>query len=98
VATVMRTEIDISNLSNGGFAGAIKNGFVLDWKPLKDCGACESSGGYCGYNITTGEEDKFLCFCRDGSINGESCKGTSISRIDQAFFFFFWFFVGEGLK
>jgi len=49
VATVMRMEIDLGNLS-GGFIGAKKNGFVLDWKPLKNCGTCKSSGGYCGFN------------------------------------------------
>jgi len=49
VATVMRTKIDLGNLS-GGFIGAMKNGFVLDWKPLKNCGTCKSSGGYCGFN------------------------------------------------
>jgi hypothetical protein len=73
VATVMRTEIDLGNLT-GGFIGAIKNGFGLNWKPLQECGTCESSGGYCGYNSTL-EDAKFLCFCEDGSISGERCKG-----------------------
>lgn len=73
VATVMRTDYDIGNLT-GGFRGAINNGFMLDWKPLRDCNMCESSGGYCGYNNTGEDEKKFLCFCEDGSITGERCK------------------------
>ncbi|XP_062158441.1 LEAF RUST 10 DISEASE-RESISTANCE LOCUS RECEPTOR-LIKE PROTEIN KINASE-like 2.1 [Alnus glutinosa] len=70
VATVMRTEIDLGNLT-GGFIGAIKNGFGLNWKPLQECGTCESSGGYCGYNSS-----QFLCLCKDGSTSGERCKGS----------------------
>jgi hypothetical protein len=66
-------EIDLGNLT-GGFIGAIKNGFGLNWKPLQECGTCESSGGYCGYNSTR-EDAKFLCLCEDGSISGERCKG-----------------------
>jgi hypothetical protein len=83
VATVMRTEIDIGNLT-GGFIGAIKNGFGLNWKPFQECGTCESSGGYCGYNSTR-ENAKFLCFCEDGSISGERCKGMLSIALTSVF-------------
>jgi hypothetical protein len=79
VATVMRTEIDLGNLTVG-FIGAIKNGFGLNWKPLQECGTCESSGGYCGYNST-----RFLCFCKDGSINGKRCKGMLFIALTSVF-------------
>jgi hypothetical protein len=83
VATVMRTKIDLGNLTSG-FIGAIKSGFVLDWKPLQECGACESSGGYCGYS-STGEDAKFSCFCEDGSISGERCKGMLSIALTSVF-------------
>jgi hypothetical protein len=70
VVTVMRTEIDLGNLSGG---------FVLDWKPLQDCRTCERAP--VGIVITTVqaiEDAKFLCFCKDGSISGERCKGGSV--------------------
>jgi hypothetical protein len=90
VATVMRKEIDLGNLT-GGFIGAIKNGFGLNWKPLQECGTCESSGGNCGYNSTR-EDAKLLCFCKEGSISGEGCKGMLSTALTSGFFFFFFFF------
>jgi hypothetical protein len=88
VATVMRTEIDVGNRT-GGFIRAIKNGFGLNWKPLQECGTCESSGGYCRYNSTR-EDAKFLYFCEDGSIN--AVKVCSL-LLWQVFFFFFRFVI-----
>ncbi|XP_035542026.1 LEAF RUST 10 DISEASE-RESISTANCE LOCUS RECEPTOR-LIKE PROTEIN KINASE-like 1.2 isoform X2 [Juglans regia] len=70
VATVMRSGIEISNLTRG-FGGAMNNGFVLDWGVIANCSTCERSSGYCGYNETAGE---LLCFCNNGSIRRGRCK------------------------
>ena len=72
VATVMEAEIiSVENLSSG-FGGAMKKGFVLDWRSLRDCGECEARDGLCGYNIAQRED---LCFCKDGSMSRGYCKG-----------------------
>ncbi|KAL6319168.1 hypothetical protein AAG906_013841 [Vitis piasezkii] len=73
VATVMEEEISIANLS-GEFGGAMKKGFILDWQSVRDCGECEAHDGLCGYNNAQGEG---LCFCKDGSISRDNCKGMS---------------------
>ncbi|XP_048231620.1 LEAF RUST 10 DISEASE-RESISTANCE LOCUS RECEPTOR-LIKE PROTEIN KINASE-like 1.2 isoform X2 [Ricinus communis] len=70
VATVMRTEITGINLITG-FGAAMNQGFVLDWRTVKECGACEVSGGFCGYNEI---DEQFLCFCQDGSAHENQCK------------------------
>eukprot|EP00257_Ricinus_communis_P026735 XP_025014149.1 LEAF RUST 10 DISEASE-RESISTANCE LOCUS RECEPTOR-LIKE PROTEIN KINASE-like 1.2 [Ricinus communis] len=75
VATVMRTEITGINLITG-FGAAMNQGFVLDWRTVKECGACEVSGGFCGYNEI---DEQFLCFCQDGSAHENQCKGGSSS-------------------
>ena len=72
VVTVMEEEINIANLS-GGFGGAMKKGFILDWPSVRDCGECETHDGLCGYNNAQGEG---LCFCKDGSISRDNCKGV----------------------
>ncbi|KAG7942131.1 hypothetical protein I3843_16G084400 [Carya illinoinensis] len=72
VAPVMRSEVEISNLTRD-FGGAMNNGFVLDWGILPNCSTCERSGGYCGYNETAGE---LLCFCNNGSIRRGHCKAA----------------------
>ena len=71
VVAVRQTQINMGNL-NGGYGGAMNDGFVLDWESVKDCGPCESFEGYCGYNATA---EEFLCFCNDGSAHSKSCKG-----------------------
>ncbi|XVF38864.1 hypothetical protein REPUB_Repub20aG0138900 [Reevesia pubescens] len=65
-------------LSNGTFAGALKQGFELTWrKPDVDCQSCEASGGLCGYSNDQ-LQNNFFCHCPDGKhstschdINGE---------------------------
>lgn len=73
IATVMRTEITINDLI-GGFGAAMNKGFMLDWSTVKGCGGCEDSGGYCGYNNTAKE---FICFCSDGTVHSNRCKGMN---------------------
>ncbi|XP_034672571.1 LEAF RUST 10 DISEASE-RESISTANCE LOCUS RECEPTOR-LIKE PROTEIN KINASE-like 1.2 [Vitis riparia] len=77
VATVMEEEISIANLS-GGFGGAMKKGFILDWRSVRDCGECEAHDGLCGYNNAQGEG---LCFCKDGSISRDNCKERLMRRL-----------------
>ncbi|XP_058193716.1 LEAF RUST 10 DISEASE-RESISTANCE LOCUS RECEPTOR-LIKE PROTEIN KINASE-like 1.2 isoform X2 [Rhododendron vialii] len=69
VVTVTDSEID----ETMGFDGAMKDGFVLDWRQAVACGACEASGGRCGHNTVN---DDYLCFCSDGSPRtNATCKG-----------------------
>ncbi|KAE9453906.1 hypothetical protein C3L33_14190, partial [Rhododendron williamsianum] len=75
VVAVMDSEIDES--TNGliwGFEEAVKDGFVLDWRrAAARCGACEASGGRCGYNCV---DEDYLCFCSGGSTRiNDTCKG-----------------------
>lgn len=60
------------------FGAAMDAGFVLDWYSGIECGKCELSGGHCGYNNT--EDEEFLCFCKDGSIKPDHCKGKKLSQ------------------
>ena len=71
VVPVKQTQIDTSNLI-GGFGMAMNGGFLLDWGRVKNCGTCERSGGYCGYNIIA---EELFCFCNDGIIRSGNCKG-----------------------
>ncbi|KAF3970831.1 hypothetical protein CMV_005509 [Castanea mollissima] len=71
VVPVTQTQINIDNLISG-LGGAMNDGFVLNWERAKDCGKCVSSQGYCGHNAPA---EEFLCFCNNGSINSNSCKG-----------------------
>ena len=75
VVAVMNAVINIGNLISG-----FNDGFVLYWGKAKDCSTCENSGGLCGYNDTAKE---FLCFCIDGSIRSDSCKGM----LSSSFYF-----------
>lgn len=72
VVTVKRTASVKGQLSNGGFEIAMNGGFELDWRTAKECGACEATKGFCGFNQTV---NKFLCFCGDGSIQSQMCTG-----------------------
>ncbi|KAK3440512.1 hypothetical protein EUGRSUZ_B00789 [Eucalyptus grandis] len=71
VAAVKRTEV---TAANGGdeLAGAMSEGFALDWAAVRECGACEHSGGRCAFN----QNEQLLCFCEDGSnhTDGSFCK------------------------
>ncbi|KAL6973568.1 hypothetical protein U1Q18_027753 [Sarracenia purpurea var. burkii] len=73
VVTVMDSEIDQTNGLISGFDGAMKSGFLLDWRTVAGCGGCEASDGRCGYNSVT---EEFLCFCADGTARTNRCKGT----------------------
>ncbi|XP_059303389.1 LEAF RUST 10 DISEASE-RESISTANCE LOCUS RECEPTOR-LIKE PROTEIN KINASE-like 1.2 isoform X2 [Lycium ferocissimum] len=55
------------------FGGAMGGGFVLDWGSALECGHCEESGGRCGSNNST---QKLFCFCQDGTVKFDHCKGT----------------------
>ncbi|XP_027167985.1 LEAF RUST 10 DISEASE-RESISTANCE LOCUS RECEPTOR-LIKE PROTEIN KINASE-like 1.2 [Coffea eugenioides] len=71
------TEGEIEGMINGKDNNIIRNslfsGFVLDWYRGFECAGCENSGGGCGHNNSTKE---FLCFCNDGTITHDHCKGT----------------------
>ncbi|XP_016512979.2 LEAF RUST 10 DISEASE-RESISTANCE LOCUS RECEPTOR-LIKE PROTEIN KINASE-like 1.2 isoform X2 [Nicotiana tabacum] len=57
----------------GGFGGAMGEGFVLDWRSASECGKCEDSHGRCGFNNSTQD---LLCFCKDGTVKFDHCKGN----------------------
>lgn len=73
VVTVMKDQITSTGLMNE-FAGAMNKGFVLDWQTpnTNSCDECEDSGGTCGYNNVRKES---VCFCKDGSVQSNSCLG-----------------------
>lgn len=77
VVTVMKDQVTSEGLVNE-FAGAMSEGFVLDWQTASNCAECEASGGLCGYNNTRKE---LLCFCKDGSTRTNDCKGTLAGSI-----------------
>ncbi|KAG5618932.1 hypothetical protein H5410_018756 [Solanum commersonii] len=62
----------------GGFGAAMGEGFVLDWRIASECGQCEESEGRCGYNNSTHNR---LCYCQDGTVKYEQCKGISAAGI-----------------
>ncbi|KAK6249684.1 hypothetical protein SCA6_003689 [Theobroma cacao] len=70
-ATVMKREINMNDLISG-FGAAMNKGFVLDWRRMGECGACEASQGFCGYSNAAHE---FLCFCKNGQIGKDHCLG-----------------------
>ncbi|XP_056175283.1 uncharacterized protein LOC130140286 [Syzygium oleosum] len=74
VAAVKGTEVTAANVVER-FAGAMSQGFVLDWEAAKECGTCEHSGGRCAFNQTK----QVQCFCNDESIHadGSACKGKN---------------------
>ncbi|CAN4088814.1 unnamed protein product [Withania somnifera] len=57
----------------GGFGRAMGEGFVLDWRSAMECVQCEKSDGRCGFNNST---QQFLCFCQDGTVKFDHCKGN----------------------
>ncbi|XP_027123240.2 LEAF RUST 10 DISEASE-RESISTANCEUS RECEPTOR-LIKE PROTEIN KINASE-like 1.2 isoform X1 [Coffea arabica] len=74
VVTVTKEEIEgVINWNANGIWESTFAGFVLDWYSGFECAGCENSGGRCGHNNTTTEE--FLCFCNDGTITHDHCKG-----------------------
>ncbi|XP_010264709.1 PREDICTED: LEAF RUST 10 DISEASE-RESISTANCE LOCUS RECEPTOR-LIKE PROTEIN KINASE-like 2.4 isoform X2 [Nelumbo nucifera] len=74
VTTVMEEAITNVFSRTDGFAGALRNGFELDWGGIGDCVGCEESGGYCAYSSNSTTD--FFCFCEDGK-SGNRCSGVS---------------------
>ncbi|XP_061345001.1 LEAF RUST 10 DISEASE-RESISTANCE LOCUS RECEPTOR-LIKE PROTEIN KINASE-like 2.1 [Gastrolobium bilobum] len=79
VVTVMKDQITSDGLMNE-FAGAMNEGFVLDWQTASNCAECEASDGLCGYSNTRKE---LLCFCKDGSTRSNKCEGGSSTRFSR---------------
>ncbi|KDP35177.1 hypothetical protein JCGZ_10711 [Jatropha curcas] len=75
VVTVMRTEI-IGRGMISGFGRVMNQGFILNWKTVKECATCEASREFCGYSYAIG---KPLCFCSDAQNN--RYKGLAIGEI-----------------
>ncbi|EOY21079.1 Kinase superfamily protein [Theobroma cacao] len=75
-ATVMKREINMNDLISG-FGAAMNKGFVLDWRRMRECGACEASQGFCGYSNAAHE---FLCFCKNGQIGKDHCLDLVVPR------------------
>ncbi|XP_062028224.1 LEAF RUST 10 DISEASE-RESISTANCE LOCUS RECEPTOR-LIKE PROTEIN KINASE-like 1.2 isoform X2 [Rosa rugosa] len=71
VVTVKKTEEITRSIGElvDAFGVAMNDGFVLNWTMAKECGSCETNGGFCGYKNTAPE---ILCFCKDGSIGTTS--------------------------
>lgn len=77
VVTVMKDEVTSDGLMSE-FAGAMNEGFVLDWQTPTSCAECEASDGVCGYSNTKKE---LLCFCKDGSTTSNNCQGMLIELV-----------------
>lgn len=73
VATVMERRSFQNNDWIDKFGEAMGEGFQLDWRRTAECGQCEGSDGKCGYNNST---QRFLCYCKDGTSQTKTCKGT----------------------
>ncbi|XP_027342739.1 LEAF RUST 10 DISEASE-RESISTANCE LOCUS RECEPTOR-LIKE PROTEIN KINASE-like 1.2 isoform X2 [Abrus precatorius] len=81
MVTVMKDQITSDNGLMHQFAGAISEGFVLEWRTSSNCVECEASNGLCGYSNTRKE---VLCFCNDGTTRSNKCDGgssTGLSRL-----------------
>ncbi|XP_054794686.1 LEAF RUST 10 DISEASE-RESISTANCE LOCUS RECEPTOR-LIKE PROTEIN KINASE-like 2.1 isoform X2 [Prosopis cineraria] len=79
VVTVMKDGITSEGLMNE-YREAMNEGFILDWQTAKSCDECEASDGICGYSNTRKES---LCFCKDGSVQSNSCSGRSKARLSK---------------
>ncbi|XP_077244670.1 LEAF RUST 10 DISEASE-RESISTANCE LOCUS RECEPTOR-LIKE PROTEIN KINASE-like 1.2 isoform X7 [Tasmannia lanceolata] len=60
----------------GNYSNLLEQGFQLKWSSFTDCGACEASQGYCGYNTTL----DFFCICEDGTYPRTCPSGTHKSE------------------
>ncbi|KAK7398899.1 hypothetical protein VNO78_10073 [Psophocarpus tetragonolobus] len=83
VVTVMKDQITADGGLVNQFAGAMDEGFVLEWQTTASCAQCEASNGVCGYSTTKKET---VCFCNDGSTRSNKCQGeegssTGLSRL-----------------
>uniref|UniRef100_M8CZH6 Wall-associated receptor kinase C-terminal domain-containing protein n=1 Tax=Aegilops tauschii TaxID=37682 RepID=M8CZH6_AEGTA len=66
------------------YVEVLKGGFELNYSPHSEqCGACERSGGWCGYrhNQTHGGVG-FACFC-DGGPTADQCELAVLNKLDQ---------------
>ncbi|TKY60946.1 Receptor protein kinase [Spatholobus suberectus] len=82
VVTVLKDEITSDHGLMNEYAGAMNEGFVLEWQTAANCAECEASNGVCGYSNTRKE---MLCFCKDGSTRRNKCdaggSSTGLSRL-----------------
>lgn len=80
VVAVLKDQI--TSHDDGGlineFAGAMNEGFLLDWQTTTNCAECEASNGTCGYSNTRKET---LCFCKDGTTKSNTCQGIYVWQI-----------------
>ncbi|ESW32388.1 hypothetical protein PHAVU_002G318200 [Phaseolus vulgaris] len=76
VVTVMKDKITSDGDLISQFAGAMDEGFVLEWHTASYCVQCEASDGVCGYSNT---EKEVLCFCKDGSTKNSTCDAGGSS-------------------
>ncbi|GJY72981.1 kinase-like domain-containing protein [Tanacetum coccineum] len=57
------------------FVDALRRGFELNLTTTPEyCYKCEESDGLCGYSSSTAS---FMCFCSDGTLRRDHCKGTT---------------------
>ncbi|WVZ72156.1 hypothetical protein U9M48_020663 [Paspalum notatum var. saurae] len=65
---------EAATMTAANYSRLLKDGFVLDWDPIivGDCPTCNSSGGQCRYDNTTGE---FWCLCPGGRRAASTCAG-----------------------
>ncbi|XP_059639520.1 LEAF RUST 10 DISEASE-RESISTANCE LOCUS RECEPTOR-LIKE PROTEIN KINASE-like 2.1 [Cornus florida] len=77
VTTAMENPMiqNISSVFTSMVVWVMNNGFMLNWGTVKECGACEASHGRCGYDNLTRE---LLCFCPDGTTQGQYCKKVAL--------------------
>ncbi|XP_020220458.1 LEAF RUST 10 DISEASE-RESISTANCE LOCUS RECEPTOR-LIKE PROTEIN KINASE-like 2.1 [Cajanus cajan] len=80
VVTVMKDQITSDGDLIKEFAGAMNEGFVLEWKTAEKCVECEASNGVCGFSNT---KQEVLCFCKDGSTRSNSCEGGSSAGLSK---------------
>eukprot|EP00253_Pinus_taeda_P022309 PITA_22309 len=68
---------------NGDLRTRLSTGFEITWyadtKSNRSCGACKTSGGSCGYNISESTKT-FICYCPDGTSHTEICPTNSIGH------------------
>ncbi|XP_030516367.1 LEAF RUST 10 DISEASE-RESISTANCE LOCUS RECEPTOR-LIKE PROTEIN KINASE-like 1.2 [Rhodamnia argentea] len=67
VSVPVNVDADIFSLVAMNYSEVVKMGFLLSWTAM-NCSDCEGSEGRCGF-----ENNKFLCFCRDGP-HSQTCK------------------------
>ncbi|XP_028800182.1 LEAF RUST 10 DISEASE-RESISTANCE LOCUS RECEPTOR-LIKE PROTEIN KINASE-like 2.3 [Neltuma alba] len=79
VVTVMKDHVTSEGLMNE-YKEAMNEGFFLNWQTAKSCEECEASDGICGYSNTRKQS---LCFCKDGSVQSNSCSGRRKGHLSK---------------